>query len=429
MTAFHALLSRPFARIFAADAIVRTAYQMGKTPVLPLFAAPLGASDILLGLIVAVSTLTGILVKPIVGFLSDRQGRHIWLMLAAALFILMPFGYLFVSTPSELFALRLVHGLATAIFGPVSLALVAEMAGESASPYHASGQRDPSKGRATRMGVFGLARSIGYLLAPVSAAFLLTRMSPQLLFMLTGVIAAIALLPLLAFARDGRVTSGRASPGERPVSHRLARFRHLVSHFAATLAAASRRPALWVAGGLEMMVNMAAYAVKAFLPLHILASVQGGHGLMLAGLFFTMQEGAHMLMRTPGGMAADRFGRLTVIGLGVLVMAGGLFLLPHLQGDMIIIGALALGTAQGLIFPATLAYVADQSGTAMGTGMGLYGAMRNLGKVVGPVAGGVILAFGSFDDVLVAAASLLLALAMILAVPAYRQIGTRLLRL
>ena len=85
------------------------------------------------------------------------------------------------------------------------------MAGESASPYHASGQRDPSKGRATRMGVFGLARSIGYLLAPVSAAFLLTRMSPQLLFMLTGVIAAIALLPLLAFARDGRhIWQGRS---------------------------------------------------------------------------------------------------------------------------------------------------------------------------------------------------------------------------
>ena len=136
-----------------------------------------------------------------------------------------------------------------------------------------------------------------------------------------------------------------------------------------------------------------------------------------------------MLTRTPGGMAADRFGRLTVIGLGVLVMAGGLFLLPHLQGDMIILGALALGVAQGLIFPATLAYVADQSGTAVGTGMGLYGAMRNLGKVVGPGAGGIILAFGSFNDVLVTAASLLLALAMMLAVPAYRQIGTRLLRL
>ena len=65
----------------------------------------------------------------------------------------------------------------------------------------------------------------------------------------------------------------------------------------------------------------------------------------------------------------------------------------------------------------------------MGTGMGLYGAMRNLGKVVGPVAGGAIVAFGSFDDVLVVAASLLLAVAVVLAVPVYRQIGIRLVRL
>ena len=411
--------SRPFARIFAADAIVRTAYQMGKTPVLPLFAAALGASDILLGLVVSISTLTGILVKPVVGFLSDRQGRHIWLLLSAALFILMPFGYLFVTTPSELFVLRLAHGLATAIFGPVSLALVAEMA---------------SKGRATRMGVFGLARSFGYLLAPVSAAFLLTHMSPQMLFMMTGLIAAIALVPLLAMARGQQNMPGdlpRGGAAARPVS---AGFSQLLGSFANALGAASRRPAIWVAGGLEMMVNMAAYAVKAFLPLHILMALQSGHALaghalVLAGLFFSLQEAAHMLMRLPGGIAADRFGRLTVIGLGVLLMAGGLFLLPHLQGDTVILGALVLGAAQGLIFPASVAFVADQSGSAMGTGMGLYGAMRNLGKVLGPVIGGLILTVGSFDDMLIFAASLLLALAVFLAAVAGLRRGGRLLRM
>ena len=384
----------PFARIFAADAIVRTAYQMGKTPVLPLFAAMLGASDILLGLVVSVSTLTGIVVKPIVGFLSDRQGRRIWLLISAGLFIIMPFAYLVVRTPEELFALRLVHGLATAIFGPVSLALVAEMAGRR---------------RATRLGVFGLARSVGYLLAPVSAAFLLTHMSPQLLFMLTGIIAAIALVPLLALegGKAGHMAV-KAGHGHSP--------RDLFASFAAALNSASRRPAIWVAGSLEMMVNMAAYAVKAFLPLHILAASQSGHALILAGLFFTVQEGAHMLMRTPGGMVADRYGRLTVIGIGVLVMAGGLFALPWLQGDMVILGAVALGAAQGLVFPASLAFVADQSATGMGTGIGLYGAMRNLGKVLGPVMGGIIMTVGSFDDVLVSAGSLLLVLAGFLVV-------------
>ena len=241
--------NRPFARIFAADAIVRTAYQMGKTPVLPLFAAALGASDILLGLVVSISTLTGILVKPVVGFLSDLQGRHIWLLLSAALFILMPFGYLLVTTPSELFVLRLAHGLATAIFGPVSLALVAEMAG---------------KGRATRMGIFGLARSFGYLLAPVSAAFLLTHMPPQILFMMTGLIAAIALVPLLAMTRGQQNMPGDLPRGGAAARSVSAEFSQLLGSFANALGAASRRPAIWVAGGLEMMVNMAAYAVKAF---------------------------------------------------------------------------------------------------------------------------------------------------------------------
>lgn len=397
----------PFARIFAADAIVRTAYQMGKTPVLPLFAAMLGASDILLGLVVSVSTLTGIVVKPIVGFLSDRQGRRIWLLISAGLFIIMPFAYLVVRTPEELFALRLVHGLATAIFGPVSLALVAEMAGRR---------------RATRLGVFGLARSVGYLLAPVSAAFLLTHMSPQLLFMLTGIIATIALVPLLALegGKAGHMAV-KAGHGHSP--------RDLFASFAAALNSASRRPAIWVAGSLEMMVNMAAYAVKAFLPLHILAASQSGHALILAGLFFTVQEGAHMLMRTPGGMVADRYGRLTVIGIGVLVMAGGLFALPWLQGDMVMLGAVALGAAQGLVFPASLAFVADQSATGMGTGMGLYGAMRNLGKVLGPVMGGIIMTVGSFDDVLVSAGSLLLVLAGFLVVIATVRRTRRIIRL
>lgn len=416
--------NRPFARIFAADAIVRTAYQMGKTPVLPLFAAALGASDILLGLVVSISTLTGILVKPVVGFLSDRQGRHIWLLLSAALFILMPFGYLLVTTPSELFVLRLAHGLATAIFGPVSLALVAEMAG---------------KGRATRMGIFGLARSFGYLLAPVSAAFLLTHMPPQILFMMTGLIAAIALVPLLAMTRGQQNMPGDLPRGGAAARSVSAEFSQLLGSFANALGAASRRPAIWVAGGLEMMVNMAAYAVKAFLPLHILMASQSGpalaghalagHALVLAGLFFSLQEAAHMLMRLPSGMAADRFGRLTVIGLGVLLMAGGLLLLPHLNGDAVIIGAVVLGAAQGLIFPASQAFVADQSGSAMGTGMGLYGAMRNLGKVLGPVIGGFTLTVGSFDDMLIFAASLLLALAVFLAAVAGVRRGGRLLRI
>lgn len=393
---------RGLAPIFSADAIVRTAYQMGKAPVLPIFAAMLGATDLLLGLVVSVSTLTGILVKPVIGFVSDNQGRRRWLLIAAFLFIAMPFAYPFVHTPGQLFALRMVHGLATAIFGPVSLAFVAEMA---------------TQGRATRMGIFGIGRSIGYLLAPVSAAFLLTQMTPQTLFMLTGAIAALALLPI--FALEARRENIPAQNAHQAVSTKyrgtmsglFGWFRGWIAALANALLQVSQRPALWVAGGLEMMVNTASYAVRAFLPLHIIATSQGNYAIVLAGLFFSIQEASHLLIRPIGGMAADRFGRMLVIWGGMILMALGLFLLPYLTGDRVIIGAMILGAAQAFIFPACLAMIADQTGNGVGAGMGVYGALRNLGKVLGPVIAGLILLVGSFDHVLLAAGSLLLAAA------------------
>ena len=74
-----------------ADFLVRSAYQMGKTPLLPIFAASLGAGDSFVGLIISVSTLTGMIFKPVIGFLSDTWGRKSWLLVGTAFFTFMPF--------------------------------------------------------------------------------------------------------------------------------------------------------------------------------------------------------------------------------------------------------------------------------------------------------------------------------------------------
>ena len=89
----------PLLRLTGADLIVRTGYQMGKTPVLPIYAATLGATDWFLGVIVSVSTITGMVLKPTVGLLSDRWGRRWWLLSGTAFFVVMPFLYRFVHTP------------------------------------------------------------------------------------------------------------------------------------------------------------------------------------------------------------------------------------------------------------------------------------------------------------------------------------------
>ena len=129
--------SKPFLYVMLADFLARSGYQMGKTPLLPIFADSLGASGAFLGAIVSVSTITGLVLKPFFGILSDRSGRRIWLLIGACFYAFMPFLYGFISSTEQLLVVRLAHGLATAIYGPVTLAYIAELSrGDRGSRRH-----------------------------------------------------------------------------------------------------------------------------------------------------------------------------------------------------------------------------------------------------------------------------------------------------
>ena len=164
-----------------ADFLVRSAYQMGKTPLLPIFAASLGAGDSFVGLIISVSTLTGMIFKPVIGFLSDTWGRKSWLLVGTAFFTFMPFVYSFVDSTQTLFMVRLIHGFATAIYGPVSLAYVAERA-------------ENKKGEL--LGWFGIAKTSGYVIGPLSAGLLLLYLNPEEVFTIIGILSSAAFLPV-----------------------------------------------------------------------------------------------------------------------------------------------------------------------------------------------------------------------------------------
>ena len=177
----HRSLSPNLLKITVADFIVRAGYQMGKTPLLPILAASLGATDVLLGTIVSVSTLTGMLTKPLFGLLSDRQGRKLWILLGTLLFAGVPFLYRLIDTPGQLVILRLIHGTATAIYGPVTVAYVAER----------SGRR-----KAERLGWFGMARSGGYVVGPLAAGMLLLWNDPADVFAVIGGLSLLAFIPV-----------------------------------------------------------------------------------------------------------------------------------------------------------------------------------------------------------------------------------------
>ncbi len=367
---------RDFLRLTAADFIVRSAYQMGKTPLLPILAASLGATDLFLGLVVSVSTLTGLLLKPLVGLLSDRQGRRRWLLAGTAFFVLMPLVYRFVTSPEQLLLVRVVHGLATAIYGPVTLASIAELR---------------SSGVAERLGWFGLARSGGYIVGPALAGWLLLWHDPVAVYTIIGLVSALALVPVLQ-VQDGRMPSPATQVP-------------LLRQWRASLRSAGRSSGIWLAGALELAVFVALYALKTFLPVYALAA---GTNVALVGLFFSVQEAAHLLARPPGGRLADRVGNGPAIGAGLLLLAAGLAALPLTEGSALLVPAAVTGIAQALVFPATLSLVTRQIPAGnLGAAMGLVGMLQNLGKVLGPLAAGLLIGVTGFESLLWLLAALL----------------------
>ena len=67
---------------------------------------------------------------------------------------------------------------------------------------------------------------------------------------------------------------------------------------------------------------------------------------------------------------------------------------------MILSAAIILGFAQAMVLPASVALLAAETQTGhRGAGMGFYGALRNMGKVGGPVITGALLTAFTFSSV------------------------------
>lgn len=365
-------------KITLTDFIVRSSYQMGKTPLLPIFAATLGASSAFLGFIVSVSTLTGMVLKPLIGLLSDRWGRRWWLVAGTLFFAGMPFFYHLVHTPEQLFCIRIVHGLATAIYGPVTLAFVAEQALQR---------------RAEQLGWFGIARNGSYIVGPAAAGWLLLTLDPVDVFTLIGLLSCLAFAPVLMLS-ESRVRPGN---GRLPIGRQIAE----------ALGAGIRTPSVWLAGSLELTVFLALYAVRAFLPVYALSL---GISVALVGIFFSVQEAAHLVLRPLGGRVGDRLGYLEAVSLGMAAMGLTLSLLSITHGVLGLVAlAVLVGGAQALVFPSTVALAAERiDAEHMGAGMGLIGTFKNIGKVAGPILGGGLVHWLDFASMFRSMAALLL---------------------
>jgi len=383
---------QPFLMIVLAGMLSRLGYQMARSPVLPRFAQDLGAAPELLGLIVAASTVTGIFIKLPAGALSDVLGKKRMMLLGCLFFAGPPFLYPFVTGPLELLLLRFLHGFATAIFSPVASAYVADLALE---------------GRGAKLGWFASANDVGATVGPlVGGMVLFYTASYSATYLLVGVLGVGTLLMVLVLPEPPRAEE--EAPG--PSANRWQKFRQGIVEVLSSL------PVV-IASALEAIMYVGYGAFLGFLPVYAKAAALNDAQIAIV---LGAQLGTAMVAKPLAGWASDRAGRKPVILVGLLMCAASLPLIFRAQGFApLVVLSCALGLGVAAVTPVTTALVADLvKAGRMGSAMGVFGTIWDMGESAGPILAGFFIArmgYGrSFDLIalLMLAAAVVFALAV-----------------
>ncbi|HEX9843670.1 MAG TPA: MFS transporter [bacterium] len=396
------------AGLCAVGFLARASYALARTPVLALFAAALGASPAEVGLAVAISTVTGVFFKLPAGVLSDVYGRRRALYLGLCVFAFVPLAYLWVASYPALLVVRFLHGFATAIYGPVAMAVVAAAAGGR---------------RAEALSWFSAVTVIGNLLGAPLGGLLLTASAvgadPGGLWRFRLVYAIVAALGLAALAIALWLLRGL--PPEAPPLHART-LRGAWSAFAQAVREILLDRRILLTSNMEGVQNLSLGALEAFLPLYVV--VVAGLTAFHAGALWAVQVAVVLAAKPVLGTLSDRLGRHAPIFWGMFACALPFALIPWVRSfPGLVVLAMVFGLGEAVVTASASALVADLcDARQLGSAMGAFGTIFDVGHASGPLLAGVLIAaFGGQDYrapfALIAAMLVVAALAFRLGVP------------
>lgn len=313
---------------------------------LPLYVISIGAGQAEVGLVLGVFALTAVVMRPLVGWASDRWGRRRLIILGAGGMLLASLGYQLTATVPLLVGLRVWHGVAWAGFGTSASALIADIV--------------PVRRRGEAVGYYGMFANLAMAIGPAAGIFILQRSNFPVLFLSSAGAALLACL--LSFRLDEPARS--PTVGRGVLIERKALFPSTVL---ATLA-------------------LSYGAVVTFVPLYALE-----RGFENPGFFFTIYAIVVLAARGVTGRLSDRYGRVALIAPGLLGATVALAILSQATTPLLFVPvALIYGLAFAAAQPALMALTIDRVGAARrGAAMGTFGTFFDGGIGVGSFVWGV----------------------------------------
>ncbi len=343
---------------------------MAKNPALPLFIRSMGVPVSTVGFIAAASTVVGIIVSLPSGILSDIIGRRRVILMAAIVFATAPFLYLIITTPWQLVLVRVYHGLATAILGPVAMAAVADTF---------------EKGRGERMAWYSSATMVGRFIAPFVGGILIFGNDFHWVYLADGfagvlVLVAAIRLPLMTKTSDSPWVALKRERGK----------------YGQEIAFVFHNHGILATSGIEAVQYFAFGCLETFLPIYLNEKL--GYPTWEIGLLFTAQILAATFTKPVMGRLSDRYGRIPMIVSG-LALGGITTATMLLSGNYFIILALItiFGLGLAIVTASTSALVADLSQSqSRGGALGILSSIMDIGHSSGPMVTGVLIGAYSY---------------------------------
>ena len=368
----------PFTALCAVGFFARLAYALARSPVLPLFALYLGAGPEAIGFAVGISTVTGIFFKLPAGALSDVIGRKRTMLIGLLFFAFMPFTYLLVKDYTLLIIIRFIHGLATAVYGPVSMAVVADVAGAR---------------KGEMLSWFSSVTIIGNLLGAPLGGFIL-HSAPgasgpsfaefRYAYIISGIAGMLSLAMALSVLKgDKTQETGRS-------------LKQAYRRFSSGIQEVISDRNVLITSGMEGLQNLTVGALEAFLPIY--AVTVAGLNEFQAGLLWGIQVIVTILSKPLMGKTSDRYGRKPLITVGMILCAVSFGAIPLFQNfSTLMAAAIVFGLGESFVTSSSAALVADICKEKhFGTAMGTFGTIFDIGHASGPILAGLLLANHSY---------------------------------
>lgn len=161
-------------------------------PLLPLYAKYLGASTLMIGLIYSSFSVARTTFTPIVGFLSDKFGKKVFISLGLLIYSVVSILYLSARSAEDLAFIRFVHGLCSAMVVPSAMAYAGHIA---------------EKGKEGRtFSTFNIAFLMGIGFGPFLGGLIKDILGIKFAFLIMAFLTFLSFLTVLAFVpnvKDG----------------------------------------------------------------------------------------------------------------------------------------------------------------------------------------------------------------------------------